>query len=342
MGPWYCTREDVKAALDAGDTSRSNAQIDRLIEAKSRGIEALCHRRFYPELGTRYFAWPNDQMGTSWRLWLDQHEILAVTGLTADTATITDYFLEPQGSGPPYDRIEIDLGGSDAFSSGATYQRAIAVTGTFGYTQDTARCGALAGGISASVTELAVTDASAIGVGSLLQIGAERMQVTARRMLATADTATLTASPGDRALAVVDGAAYSPGELLLVDTERMVVDDIAGDTLVVRRAWDGTTLAAHTAATVYAARTLAVTRAELGTTAATHAAAAPVLVHQVPGPVHALCVDEVVWALQNRQSGMARVIGSGEAARQVNASTLRLERDDVRVSHGRNARVRVV
>lgn len=342
MGPWYCTREDVKAALDAGDTSRSAAQIDRLIEAKSRGIEALCHRRFYPELATRLFGWPNDQMGTSWRLWLDQHEVLDVTALVAGGVTVTDYFLEPQGSGPPYDRIEIDLGGDGAFAAGDTYQRAIAVTGTFGNTQDTTPCGVLAGGISASVAELAVTDAATIGVGSLLLVGAERMQVTARRMLATADTATLTANPGDRALAVTDGTAYSPGELLLADTERLLVDDIAGNTLIVRRAWDGTTLAAHTAATVYAARTLAVTRAALGTTAATHADTAPVLVHQVPGPVHELCIDEVVWALQNRQSGMARVIGSGEAARQVNASTLRMEREDVRVSHGRNARVRVV
>ena len=33
MGIWYITREAVKAALDIKDTSRSDGQVDRAIEA---------------------------------------------------------------------------------------------------------------------------------------------------------------------------------------------------------------------------------------------------------------------------------------------------------------------
>ena len=55
---WYCTREDVKRALDVKETVQSNGQIDRRIAASTDSIEGLCHRRFYPWTGTRYLDWP--------------------------------------------------------------------------------------------------------------------------------------------------------------------------------------------------------------------------------------------------------------------------------------------
>jgi len=39
MGIWYATREQVKAALDAAETARNDAQVDRAIESGARSIE---------------------------------------------------------------------------------------------------------------------------------------------------------------------------------------------------------------------------------------------------------------------------------------------------------------
>lgn len=347
MGIWYTTREAVKAALDLAETSRSDAQVDRLIDSASRRVESLCHRRFYPERDTRSFAWPSDQMGRSWRFWLDQHELISVETLTSGGTTIasSDYFLEPQASGPPYTRLELDLASSASFGGGDTPQRDLTILGVFGYSGDTRDGGTLATSASSSVGTLDVTDGAAVGVGDLLLIGTEYVQVTGRRQLDTGQTlaAALTASKAATTVTVQDGAEFAPGETVLVDGERMLVTDVAGDNLVVVRAWDGTTLAAHElAATVYAPRTLVVERGVLGTTAAAHDAAATIGVHEVPGPVASYVLADAVFHLQQEQAGYGRSIGSGDTARQVSGRGLAELRAEVRASHGRKARKRVV
>lgn len=51
----YCTREDVKNALDIKETARNDDQIDRAIEGATDTIEDDLNRKFYPEVDTRYF-----------------------------------------------------------------------------------------------------------------------------------------------------------------------------------------------------------------------------------------------------------------------------------------------
>lgn len=345
MGLPLATREAVLDALDAAETTRSAAQVDRLIDAASRSVEALTHRSFHPVRATRYFPWPNDQMGASWRLWLDGNELISVETITSGGAAVDDYFLEPQQSGPPYNRVEIDLGSStSAFETGASYQRAIAITGLWGYGADTWLPTTLASTVTGGAVWVSVTNASGIGVGDLLRIDNEYLLVTGRGWDTSGQTqqADLAASKGDTALTVTDGSAFAAGEALLLGSERMRISAVAGNTLVVERAQDGTVLAAHSGATVYAGRALTVTRARCGTTAAAHSGGSEVAVHEVPAAVRSLVVAEAMWALQNEQSGMARVIGSGELARQVNASAIRDQREQVRISHGRNARTRVI
>lgn len=342
MGAWYCTREDVKAALDAGDTIRSNAQIDRLIEGCSRSIESLTHRRFYPELATRSWPWPDRQLGTSWRLWLDGNEIISVTTLTSGSTAIIDYFLEPQRYGPPYSSIDLDLSGTGSYGGGETFQRDVTVTGLFGYSDDSVAAGALAEALDATETAVDVTDSAAVGIGSILKVGTERMIVTGKTLATTGQTGTLTAAKSATALAVTDGSTFVIGESLLLDSERVRVLDIAGNTLVVERATDGTVLAAHTAATIFAARTLTVTRGALGSTATTHLTAAAVSVHLVPGPVRDLCVAEVLVRLAREQSGYARTVGTGEGQRNASGGDLADLRKAVVRSHGRRMRTRVV
>jgi hypothetical protein len=342
MGIWLASLEDVKSAMDMAETARADALVARQIDAASRSIETLCHRRFYPEIATKTFPWPGCQMGTSYRLWLDQHDLISVTEfLSADVEIeVGDYFLEPQASGPPYRRIELDLAATTSvLGGGSTHQRALSITGLWGYRDDSTPAGTLAAAVSTtSVTTVTVSDSSAVKTGHLLKVGSERMQVTARSMVTTGQTinGALTASKSDVSVLADDGTTIYVGETILIDSERMLVVDIAGNTLTVRRAWDGSVLAAHSSgATVYAPRQCTVVRGVLGTTAATHLISAAITRWTPPADVEQLCIDEAIWRLQNTLSGMARMVGEGEGARMVNARTITIEREDVFRTHGR-------
>lgn len=350
MGVWYATREDVKSALDMKETARNNAQIDRAIESASRAVEGLLHRRFYPWSGTRYFDWPNGQYARPWRLWLDADELISVSSLTSGGTLIaaTDYFLEPVNVGPPYNRIEIDLDSSAAFGGGSTQQRSVAVTGLFGYAADESPAGTTAEVLDSSETAVDVSDSAAIGVGDLIRVDSERMLVTGKTMLDTGinidATDSLTASNADVSITMsTTTSAPVVDEVILIGSERMLVVDVAGSVLTVKRAWDGSVLAAHaTGADIYAPRTLTVTRAVLGTTAATHLTAASIVKNAVPGTVKALTVAEALCTVLNESGGYARTAGSGEGAREAAGRALKDARDQAYTRYGRKARTRAV
>jgi hypothetical protein len=350
VGDPLCTREDIKSALDSKDTARNNAQIDRANASATDAVEGLLHRSFVPWTGTRYFRWPNTQRSRSWRLRLNADELISITALTAGGVTIasTDYFLEPANDGPPYTSIELDLSSSATFGGGSTHQRNIAVTGVFGYsaTEDTA--GALAEALDSSETGVDVTGAAAvaIGVGSILKVDSERMIVTERGWLTTSQTvqtSALTALANNVTVNVTTGSAYVTGEVILIDSEKMLIVDIAGNALTVKRAWDGSVLAAHnTGVTIYGARTLTVTRGALGTTAAAHDTAAAITKHVVPGLVRDLAIAEAVVRLQQEGAAYARVVGSGDNQRESSGRGLKDIRDAAYAAYGRKARHRAV
>jgi hypothetical protein len=346
MSVWYATREQVKAALDTAETARNDAQVDRAIESATDAVFALTHRRFWPQTATRYFPWPNRQYARGWRLWLDGDELVSVTTMTAGGTTIppTDYFLEPVNTGPPFTSIEIDLSSSSAFSSGATWQRAIAITGEFGHSADTTPAGALAEALDASEAGVDVTDSSLVGVGTIVKVDDERMIVTGRSQLDTGQTSSaLTASSSDESITSITAGSIAVGEVLLVDSERMLVVDVAGTTLTVKRAWDGSTLAVHSSGvTIYAPRTLTVERGAVGTTAATHLTATAVTAHVVPPLIRDLAIAEAIDQLQLETSGYARVIGEGDNAREGTGRSLFDLRRDVERRYGRQARVGAV
>lgn len=348
MGVLYATLEDVRDAPDSKESARNSGQIVRLLDAASRQIENLCARKFYPQTGTRYFDWPGPSIGTSWRLWLDENELISVTSLTAGGTTIasTDYYLEPVNSGPPYRWIEIDLSSSAAFASvSGTHQRSIVITGVWGYTADSESAGTLAEALDDSETGVDVSNSAAIGVGSVIKVDSERMLVTAKSMLTTGDTtqASLSAAAATVTVAVTSGANFTVGEIILIDSERMLIVDISGNNLTVQRAVDGTTLASHNSGvTIYAPRTLTVTRGALGTTAASHNTSTAISKHVVPPLVRELAVAETVNMLQQDASAYARTVGSGETEREATGAGLKGLRELVRKSHGRRMRVRAV
>jgi hypothetical protein len=333
----------VKAASDAKTTARDDAQVDRAIAAASRAVEGLTRRRFYPWTGTRRYDSPGAQGSPSYRLWLDANELVSLASLTAGGEAINpvDAVLYPD-EGPPYTRLEISLGSSAAFSSGDTHQNAVAITGVFGYGADETPAGALAAGINASTTACTVTNSAAVGVGSILRVGTERMIVTAKAMLTTGQTGTLTKDNAATTLTVVNGSAFFADEVILLDGERMRVEDVAGNTLVVKRMWDGTAIAAHTGATIYARRALTVERGALGTSQAEHFTADPIVKHLPPGPVHALCIAEALNTISQENSGYARQIGAGDTAREAFARGLKDLRAEVYATYARRARMRAV
>jgi hypothetical protein len=350
--PCYATREQVKRALDVHETARNNAQVDRAIESASDEIDggmdganrgAGClHRRFVPEDKTRYFDWPADS-----RLWLDQHELAAATEIVAggETIALGDYLLRPD-DGPPYTHVEINLGSQAAFNAGDTTQRAIAITGTWmGCAPVTAPAGELAGAVNDTVTTINLTDSAAMGVGDIIIAGTERMLVTDRRMLDAGQNlqANLTATNNDTLVEIEDGAAYTVDEVILLDAERMLIVDIAGNNLIVKRAWDGSVLAAHTAgAGIYTPRTLVVRRGALGTAAAAHADATSLVRHVPPALVRDLALAEAVNQLLQEAGAYARTVGSGDNERQMTMSALNDLRDRAYTAYGRKARTRAV
>jgi hypothetical protein len=344
VGIWYCTREDFKSALDSKLTARDDRQADRAIDAGARSLEGLLRRRFYPLTETRTFDWPNDQHARPWRLWLDDNELVSVSALSSGGTSIasSDYFLRPD-TGPPFNRIEIDLDSSAAFGGGNTHQRDISVTGVWGYDAETDPAGALENAIADTTgTSVDVTDGSLVGVGSILVCESERMVVTGRQALDTAvDTGTsLTASAADD---VLDADVGAVGEVLVVGSERMLVVDDLGTTRAVKRAWDGTTLAAHSSgADVLALRTLTVERGALGSTAATHADATALTTVAFPGLVRTLNIAEAINIYEQERAGWARTAGNAEAEREAVGRALRDLRDRATFEFGRKARARAV
>lgn len=347
--PAYVSREEVKAALDVAATAYADTRIDRAIEAASDNVDGLCHRRFWPWTGTRDFDWPDDQGAPPWRLWLDSNELVSISALTSGGTVVTpaDYFLR-RGDDldePPYTHLEIDLSSQSGFSAGRTHQRAITVTGVFGSCADTAPAGATAEAVDGSETAVDVTDSAAAGVGDMLLVDSERMLVTGKAMLTTGQvlgSPALTASAANVTLNVTTGSAYTPGETVLLDSERMIILDVAGNALTVRRAYDGSVLAAHTGSTIYAPRTLTVVRGFGGTAAASHNTGAAIVRHVPPPLVRDLTLAYALNQHLQESAGYARTAGAGDHLIEVLGRGVKQIEADCYQRHGRKARVRAV
>lgn len=347
MGVWYATRERVKSSLDIAETARANRAVDRAIESASRNAEGVLLRRFYPWTGTRYKSWPNVNSRRSWELYLDQDEVASVSSLVAGGVVIpsSDYLLEPINDGPPYTSIQIDLSSSAVFDSGDTAQRAIAITGVFaGCALDETPGGTAAEALDSSEIYVDVSDSAAIGIGSLIKIDSERMIVTDKRLLTTGQAllTPVTATEADVSIVVTDGTTFAVDELITLDAERMRIVDIAGNTLLVERARDGSPLASHAGSTIYAPRTLVVQRGVLGTTAASHSTSAAITVHVVPGPAESLTVAYAQNQLLQEGSGFARISGAGENAKEFTGRGIKSLENDAIQAVGRRARYRAI
>lgn len=316
MGVLYATVERVK--LD-GDLRGADLtpQIARALESASRSIDGFAPgrgrlgRRFYPEIATRYFSALNvDATGT---LSLGRHELAAVPTTVVNAGTTltinTDYVPWPQ-EGPPYNALRFLTSG--AWSSAF---RGVAVTGVWGFNTEEAPAGTIAEDLDISETGVDVSDVSAIGIGTIVRVDTERMIVTDKTLITSGQNLAtpLTAFNDDVIVAVANGAAFRPNEVITLDAERMLIGSIAGNTLIVQRAYDGSLLDAHTGSTIYVPRTLTVQRGALGTTAATHTSGAAIVRHVVPALVESLAIAEALDQIQQESGAYAGTSGEGGA-----------------------------
>jgi len=326
MPNWYAGRSAVKRATATDTGTTRDPQIDRAIEAASREIDRWTRRFFIPRTETRLYRWPPTQYGRSWQLWLDQ-DLIAVTTLKSEaqdtsptTIASSDFFVEPNNQGPPYDRIEIDQSSSAVFQAGDTQQRSISVLGRWGYSEDTLGAGTVSSGLSsdATATEMIGSDGSLIDVGDTLLIETEQVFVTEVANAAVGSElidGALTKDKGEVAVTIDDGTEVSAGEVILIESERMLIESISGNVLTVVRGFDGSAVAAHNNDTAFHAfRTYTIVRAVNGTTAATHANGTAVSRYAPEADIVALCVAEATRIIHQERSGWGRTIGPAGGA----------------------------
>lgn len=350
-GARYCTREQVTMAFDAGHSRRFNAMVDRLIESASRQVDRLCRRVFYPRVATRYFDWPDYGYpgGASWRVWLDEHELISVTSLANGGNTLvegTDFYLEPVNDGPPYRSIEIIRSSSAAFTwaSGGSEQRAIAVTGVWGVLEDTEQVSTVSGTLSASHATFTISPEQ-VGVGDTLKIDDEYVLLTDVSLADTAQDlqANLSASTGDVSVSVEDGTGFAVDEVIAIGSESMRVTAISGNTLTVKRAHQGSVLAAHSSgADVYAERAFTAERGVYGSTAASHTDGTAVYVLRWPPLVRELAAAEAIVRIQDERTGYARPVTGFNKQAMATPTGLEGLRNDVLEAHGRHPRARAI
>lgn len=333
---------------------RADRLIKSKIDAASFGVESLTHRRFYPELKTIRFDYPNYQYNPSWRLSLGDNELITKDGLILQSGAVTianANVLLRRADGkdePPYTYLELDMDSDESFGQGSTWQEDISVTGLFGYKYDWSTAGQLAANINDSVTTVDISPVNGflgVEVGSLLRIGDEYMTTVDRRSIdTTVDTAgTLDANPGDKLLAVTDGTAFAIDEVILIDAERMRIVDIAGNNLIVDRAYDGTVLDDHLSGlNVFALRRFTVQRGVLGTDAAAHTSGDSASVFVYPGLVDELATAEAIVMLEQATGAYAATRGSGESGSNPAGEALPDLRDRCYTAHGRKLRLSAI
>ena len=348
MGIWYCTREDLQFSPDTYYSSAINAQIDIVIASASRKAESreLCNRVFYPTFNaTKYMEWPAKPRSKSWRLWAEGFDIISVDTLVVAGQTIpsTDFFLEPVNVGPPYSSIEIKKDSdTGTFSSGSTSQRAIEITGTFGYTASSTPFCNSTGLIGLSDTVISLGTSLHWGIGSLLKIDDEWVGVIERSWGDTAVDATnsLTAASNDKTLLVGSTATFSSGQFLRLDAETLRVETVDSATqLTVTRAVHGSVLASHGTDSLFAQKDAVVERAILGTVATSHDSGTTVCYWDVPSVLRTYVIAEATVMLQQQASAYGRTIGAGDGTREARGAGLESERVALRNSYRRRSRI---
>lgn len=375
----YCNRYQAQRSVDFVPGTDINDALDRALTDAADNIDGQLKRVFFPSDDTRYFDWPNQggsgggQYAQPWRLYLDDNDCVCLTALVTGGVTITldQVFLEPvnnpQKGKPFYTYLELDRSANASFGGNAqTPQHSIVPTGTWGYGADADAAGALAADVVSDATTITTTDSSKAGPGDLIILGygrgsapypsalghagaiapylGERILITDVAAVATGLTQSgggvTTANAADQALTWTGTGSLNAGEVITLDTEDMLVEAVTGTAAVVRRAFNGTTLTAHSGAGIYALRQYSVDRAQLGTTASSYSSGAAISRHRVPPLIRDLAIAEAENQILQEGSGYARTVGTGENAHPAPGIALADKWEEARTRHGRSRKAR--
>lgn len=326
---WYTTRCALKRAGEINGVDKDPI-VDRHIESASRFVSRRTRRCFIPSKQTRTYRWPDrfrNNRGTV--LWLDQ-DLVSVCTLQSEaqnscptTISACDFFVEPNNTGPPFDRIEIDLSSCASFSSGDTPQRSISVNGLWGFSNDKTSAGTVASGLAccACATSMVVSDASRVCVGHTLCIECEQIFVSDRSFAALdsilVNDACIAAQQNDVTITVDACHGIKARETIKLDSEEMFVTHVSGNDLTVQRAYNGTVLAAHCDCTaVQINRTLTVERGVNGTTAATHADCTAICRYEPEHDIQNWTLALALASLTQENAHWGRSVGTGEGAQE--------------------------
>jgi len=348
----YCTRIDVMTASDIKLTVDNIRHIDSALAAAAEEAERLTKRRFFNEIRTNKWDWPNYQRAAPWKIWFDAAELADVTALvpvvTSGGTVIPNSAIlwGPWNYAPPFTFLELDRSQSYGFGVGSTPQQDVHILGNFGYWTKARPGGQLAAAVtSTTATTVTVSDSSASGVGDVITVDGESMLVSDNAMADTGQAqqgaGCSTAATNDNILAVSSGAAVIAGEILQLDAEWMLAESVTGNNVTVKRGYLGTVLAPHASAEVFAPRALKVIRAFGGTTAATHLINAAVSVALVPGEVRDYAIAECQNYVYQKAGAYARTLGEAGAS-VVPGGSLPDLRARVYERYGRKARQRVI
>ncbi len=326
--PSYASVEKLRDAADYKPTSYDTARLRRILDAASRRIDLRLHRHFYPLTETVTYTRPTitrPSTSTSTGFYLER-DLISLDTVTVDTVsqTVADIELRPVQYGPPYSWIGV---------TGST----IVIAADWGNSRgfSTTPAGALAEALDATETAVDVTDSSkdtGVGIGDLIIADSERMVVTGKAQLDIAQNiqGNLTADTSDVTVAVEDGTTIFVGEVLLVNAEEMMIVAISANNATVKRAWNGSVLAAHTSGDdIFAPRTLTVERDAVGSTAATHLTAAALTRNLPAAAITDLCIAESINTYEQETAGYARTLGSGETVQEARGFSLVDARLDV-------------
>lgn len=310
--PGYTSREVVKVALEL-TSSTDDFAVDLAIAQASEKIDGQLRRVFYPTYDTRYFDYPNDQLAESGELWLEGDELVDVTTFNSGGQVIppANYLLYPN---VPYNRVVMNRAVNASFTSGATYQKSIAITGTFGYTNSEVLATTLVASIDASQTLVTVANSASVGVGQLIRVGVERMLIIGKRLIDSGQDllVSMENTPSQNAVSVTDASTFNVGETIQIGAEPMVITSIAGNVLYVKRS--STEMESHLVnSTIYVPRQLELIRASTGTTAASASTSAEVYLLTPPHTIQQLCLAEAVTTYLQSATGYARSLGSGSS-----------------------------
>jgi len=373
--PCYSNRTDVQRAPDFKNGLIDNARIDRAMQSAADKIEGQMHRVFYPNDTTYRWDWPNYQYAYPWRVWLDNWDLQILTqlqspfGTTLPLNALIGYPLNRK-PGFPYRQVQIDRSQTVFWGATATPQASIWMTGTFGWI-GLDQAGTLAANVTTTTaTSVTISDGSQCGPGDVIVLNPGTGAVpfpqaqyahtfgaiaplTGERVLVTdvAPTATGltqsgsgcgTAQEADNQLSTTGSGSLNVGEVIVLDAERMLVTQIIGGVATVTRAWDGTILATHTAATVNALRLLTVQRGQLGTSPATYTSGQAISRCRPPQLIRDVAIAEAVNQVMQETSGYARTVGGPDVSMAAPGVALADLWDEAVTTYGRKARSRVV